>query len=423
MNKILKIKHCFASSIIKTNRIHDQKLYSSKHCEPVLCLSSNLSRYFSIITKSKHLSRNPSLKGKSKLFQEDIDAMAPRNFSDERVIKIRGGTGGPGCFSFERTRIVTTGHPDGGSGGQGGDVYFVGSRDKSQDLSYIQNEVLEGNEGKSGKTKSKNGEKGKDTQLLIPDGTKITMLTIPTIQSEIKDVKTKIICEEIKHGQRILAARGGQAGIGTINEKYKSSFQKGKLGEEVDFRLELSINSDVAMIGFSGSGKSTILAALTRSIGKIGTSKMNTYSPIQGVFRFIDEKKLTLLDLPPIERIEYGDEFIHPNAELQIKNYKNSKHLRKAKILAIVIDGRSDRFKDEVLAILKFIKQYQLADKIVYFLVNKADLLTEEQKSKIEAYFKLLKASFSMVSGLQCQGFEDFVYFIRYKIIGDVGIK
>ena len=43
-------------------------------------------------------------------------------FIDEAKIYVRSGDGGNGCASFRREKFIPRGGPDGGNGGQGGNV-------------------------------------------------------------------------------------------------------------------------------------------------------------------------------------------------------------------------------------------------------------------------------------------------------------
>ena len=47
-------------------------------------------------------------------------------FIDEAMITVQAGNGGGGCLSFRREKYIERGGPDGGNGGDGGDVYLLG---------------------------------------------------------------------------------------------------------------------------------------------------------------------------------------------------------------------------------------------------------------------------------------------------------
>ena len=49
-------------------------------------------------------------------------------FVDEVKIKLIAGDGGSGCTSFRREKFVPMGGPDGGNGGRGSDIVFVGDK-------------------------------------------------------------------------------------------------------------------------------------------------------------------------------------------------------------------------------------------------------------------------------------------------------
>ncbi len=62
-------------------------------------------------------------------------------FLDQVKIFIKAGDGGSGSPSFRREKFIEFGGPDGGDGGKGGNIIFVGDKDDSSgkaDLREIQ---------------------------------------------------------------------------------------------------------------------------------------------------------------------------------------------------------------------------------------------------------------------------------------------
>ena len=49
-------------------------------------------------------------------------------FVDEVIVKLFAGNGGDGCTSFRREKCEPMGGPDGGNGGRGSSIVFVGDR-------------------------------------------------------------------------------------------------------------------------------------------------------------------------------------------------------------------------------------------------------------------------------------------------------
>ena len=78
------------------------------------------------------------------------------------------------------------------------------------------------------------------------------------------------------------------------------SITPGEPGEKKEYEFRLKTIADVGFIGFPNAGKSTLLAALTRSFPKIGSYPFTTLRPHVGQAKFVDESRVIMADLPGI---------------------------------------------------------------------------------------------------------------------------
>src|SRR5687768_11620707 len=90
---------------------------------------------------------------------------------DEAQIVFRAGHGGPGKVSFYPGEKAG---PDGGNGGQGGDVYLIATSDLTALRPYTSKRVKAAENGQSGMTFLKSGPDGKDLEVILPVGTVVT---------------------------------------------------------------------------------------------------------------------------------------------------------------------------------------------------------------------------------------------------------
>ena len=86
-------------------------------------------------------------------------------------------------------------------------------------------------------------------------------------------------------------------------------------------------------MGYPNSGKSTLLAALTRAFPKIASYPFTTLFPHVGKIKFSDTSHVTLADLPGLI------EGAHKNKGL---GHKFLKHIERAKVILFVLDGTLD---------------------------------------------------------------------------------
>src|SRR3989338_2721235 len=123
---------------------------------------------------------------------------------DEVQIVVKGGSGGNGAVSFRREKFIPRGGPDGGNGGDGGDVWFRGTSDLTALMFFRGKKEIKAASGEPGLSKKRHGKNGKDLEVRIPIGTTITNLDNgQVIQISEAD-------------QTVLVAKGGRGGKGNF---------------------------------------------------------------------------------------------------------------------------------------------------------------------------------------------------------------
>ncbi|KAI5968228.1 MTG2 [Candida margitis] len=103
-----------------------------------------------------------------------------KKFVDLKIMKLTSGSGGNGAVSFFRDNLTTSGPPDGGDGGCGGNIYINVVDRNLNSLHYLQKRYVakSGAPGKGGQLDGKNGD---DVIIDIPLGTVIRWIPDPTI--------------------------------------------------------------------------------------------------------------------------------------------------------------------------------------------------------------------------------------------------
>ncbi len=84
-----------------------------------------------------------------------------KSFPDEVEITVRAGNGGPGCVSFLRARSQTRGRPDGGYGGNGGDVILETSLTQRTLAHFRRRRVFQAENGGRGQSQDRHGKNGR----------------------------------------------------------------------------------------------------------------------------------------------------------------------------------------------------------------------------------------------------------------------
>lgn len=210
-------------------------------------------------------------------------------FVDTAKVFVQAGRGGDGAVSFRHEIYIDKGGPDGGDGGKGGDVIFVGTEGLNTLIDFRYKPELKGAPGQAGAKRDRHGRSGEHLVIKVPVGTVVKR-------------EGRVIADIIEDGQEAIIAKGGDGGFG--NAHFKSSVrqtpriaEKGEDGEIFEAELELKLLADVGLLGFPNAGKSTFLSVVTNARPEIADYEFTTLTPNLGVAD-IDDGSLLIADIP-----------------------------------------------------------------------------------------------------------------------------
>lgn len=243
-------------------------------------------------------------------------------FTDKATIFIKAGDGGNGCVSFHREKYVARGGPDGGDGGAGGDVVFVGDRNMSSLEGFRYKRHYRAENGEPGKGNNMSGKSGEPIVIRVPVGTLV------------RDVESGRVIADVNEAQsekRVL--RGGRGGRGnarfaTPTRQAPNFSTPGDAVKERQAELELKTIADIGLVGLPNAGKSTLLAALTAAKPKIADYPFTTLSPNLGVM-YANESSCVIADIPGLI------EGAHEGAGL---GFEFLRHIERTRLLLHIVD-------------------------------------------------------------------------------------
>jgi len=283
-------------------------------------------------------------------------------FIDKIDLTLFSGSGGSGSISFSSKSSKTS--PNGASGGKGGSI-IIRTNKKLFDFSHIYSKSIF--KAENGGDASKNLQSGKNANDLIievPLGTSV-------IDSE------GLVAKLIHENQELKILQGGRGGLG--NRELKSTrninpgiAEQGQKRSKKEIKLELSLITDIAILGLPNSGKSTLIKKITNSNAKTDSYPFTTVSPNLGVIENL-ERKYIICDLPGLIKgaatgVGLGKSIL--------------KHLINTKVLIFLLDPSNIELNTDQQIKLLQNEVYSYDEKLeklpVLHIVNKADLDVKE---------------------------------------------
>jgi len=296
---------------------------------------------------------------------------------------------------------VPKGGPDGGRGGNGGNIFLV-SDENLNTLAYFRyhpiNKAKKGAHGEGGNRQGRNGD---DVFLKVPVGTVVRE----------KD-KKRVLFDFVRGNQKFLAAEGGKGGRGnasfaTSTRQAPKFREEGKPGEEKDLTLELKLIADVGLIGFPNVGKSTLISKISAAKPVIADYPFTTLVPNLGVVDIDEFRSFVVADVPGLI------EGAHLGHGLGIKFLR---HVQRTKILVHLIDVSPYSNRDPVQDYSTVIEELKAFDKSLVrrpqlLVANKIDLLGEEiqRVEKIKSLARKRGLPFFVISALKREGVRELI--------------
>ena len=286
-------------------------------------------------------------------------------FIDRARIFVQSGKGGDGMSSFRHEKFVPKGGPNGGDGGQGGNVVLVADRNVNTLVDFRFRRLFKAKPGGKGEGSNKYGRNAEDLLITVPLGT------------IVKDEETgQVMADLSRDGQRAIVAKGGRGGRGnwhfrTSANRTPTFAERGEPGEERWLRLELKVLADVGLLGYPSVGKSSILRKVSAAQPEVAAYHFTTLNPILGVVNLPDHHSFVMADIPGLidgasEGVGLGHDFL--------------RHIERTKILIHVVDVSGIEGRDPIEDYEKInaeLAKYseKLARKRQVVAANKIDLL------------------------------------------------
>ena len=242
-------------------------------------------------------------------------------FVDEARVRVRAGNGGAGVASFHKERGKPRGRPEGGSGGEGGDIIVEADARVATLLDYRRHPHREAGDGTHGQGDLQHGRRGADLVLPVPVGT------------VVREASGTVLADLTEAGARVMLLEGGRGGRGNAalagaRHVAPTFAEQGEYGDEADFIFELKLLADAAIIGFPNAGKSTLISRVSAARPKVADYPFTTLEPNLGVVE-VDQRQFVLADIPGL---------IEGAAEGKGLGHAFLRHAERARALLLLLD-------------------------------------------------------------------------------------
>lgn len=347
------------------------------------------------------------------------EASPPMQFVDEVSIQVSSGKGGAGKVSFRREAMTPRGGPDGGDGGKGGAVIFIGDPRLNTlvDLRYKKKYLAQ--DGRSGEAANRTGADGENLIIRVPPGTLI------------KSADGEIL-KDLASNEEFILLEGGRGGKG--NAFFKTSVnqapehaQPGEAGQFANLFLELKLLADVGLIGFPNAGKSTLISRLSAARPKIADYPFTTLVPNLGVVKLNEMRSFVVADIPGLI----------PGAHLGVGlGTQFLRHVERTRFFLHIVDASSTNGRDPIDDIQVINNELKAHDRLQQdrpdfvplavrpqlVVLNKIDVFGEnkaERVRELQAKVQALGLEAIAISAVAGDGLKELSYAAGRRIFGE----
>ena len=298
-------------------------------------------------------------------------------FIDKATIKIKAGDGGNGAVAFHREKYITSGGPDGGDGGKGGDIVFVVDDNLSTLADFKYKRKYKAPTGADGQGGRRNGRKAEDLIIKVPRGT------------IIREKESGALMADMSTNESFIAAKGGKGGWGNSHfataTRQTPRFAKGGApGEEWEVVLELKLLADVGLLGFPNVGKSSFISVVSQAKPIIADYHFTTITPVLGVVSLGEGSSFVIADIPGLiegasDGVGLGHAFL--------------RHVDRCRMLVHIVDVAGSEGRDPIEDFEKINLELErfnpeLAERPQIVVANKIDLAEPEQLERFRSYIE-----------------------------------